>query len=143
MFNKCLPRSCTDDLPVNRRTALYIGSFLRLPRLTEASGGGEFTARREGGLPPIVRTIGLAGRYEYVHTYGPHRWPAFRNALESISGGSPGHNIQVELYPKERFKGYSTPYYKHFLPQLRVDRMRAEHLERRTKTYTNHIRTNL
>jgi Ca-activated chloride channel family protein len=69
--------------------------------LTEVTGGGVFTARDEEDLPRIVRTIGLAVRYRYVLSYKP-----------AHGGESRQHKIAVELYPKEKFRGYSLPYYK-------------------------------
>jgi Ca-activated chloride channel family protein len=69
--------------------------------LTEVTGGGVFTARDEEDLPRIVRTIGLAVRYRYVLTYKP-----------AHAGESRQHKVAIELYPKEKFRGYSLPYYK-------------------------------
>ena len=70
--------------------------------LTEVTGGGVFTARDQEDLPRIVRTIGLAVRYRYVLTYKPtHDSGEFRQ-----------HKVVVELNPKEKFRGYSLPYYK-------------------------------
>lgn len=80
--------------------------------ITEASGGGVFTARDPEDLPRIVRTIGLAVRYHYLLTYKP-RWT--QNLHKSGTKASPDdgwHKIQLELYPQEKFKGYSLPYYK-------------------------------
>jgi Ca-activated chloride channel family protein len=70
--------------------------------LTEVTGGGVFTARDEEDLPRIVRTIGLAVRYRYVLSYKPTHG----------AGESRQHKVAVELYPKEKFRGYSLPYYK-------------------------------
>ncbi len=70
--------------------------------LTEATGGGVFTARDGEDLPRIVRTIGLAVRYRYVLTYRPVHG----------AGDSRQHKVVVQLYPKEKFRGYSLPYYK-------------------------------
>ena len=81
--------------------------------LTEATGGAVFTARREEDLPRIVRTIGLALRYEYVLTYRPEHLTVLTNTPENIPSASVEHRILVQLHPKEKFKGYSTPYYKH------------------------------
>jgi len=38
-----------------------------------------------------------------------------RHARQSAEAGASNegwHKIQLELYPKEKFKGYSVPYYK-------------------------------
>jgi Ca-activated chloride channel family protein len=69
--------------------------------LTEVTGGGVFTAHDEEDLPRIVRTIGLAVRYRYVLSYKP-----------AHGGESRQHKVVVELNPKEKFRGYSLPYYK-------------------------------
>jgi len=85
----------------------YIGPAERhgpqnMRTLTEVTGGGVFTARDQEDLPRIVRTIGLAVRYRYVLTYQP-----------AHSGGdSKQHKVVVQLYPKEKFRDYSVPYYK-------------------------------
>jgi Ca-activated chloride channel homolog len=69
--------------------------------LTELTGGGVFTAHHEEDLSRIVRTIGLAVRYRYILSYKPtHR------------GESRQHKVVIELNPKEKFRGYSLPYYK-------------------------------
>src|SRR6267143_1932670 len=70
--------------------------------LTETTGGGVFTARDGEDLPRIVRTIGLAVRYRYVLTYRPVHG----------AGDASQHKVVVQLYPKEKFRGYSLPYYK-------------------------------
>ena len=80
--------------------------------LTEATGGRVLSATRQEDLPRIVRTIGLALRYKYVLTYKPDHQPILKNARESMSGASAGHKVLVQLHPKTKFKGYSTPYYK-------------------------------
>lgn len=85
----------------------YIGPAERrgphnMKTLTEVTGGGVFTARDEEDLPRIVRTIGLAVRYRYVLSYKPAHG----------SSESRQHKVVVELYPKEKFRGYSLPYYK-------------------------------
>jgi len=80
--------------------------------LTEATGGGVFTARDEEDLPRIVRTIGLAVRYRYVLTYKPIREPIPRDNRGDLPGDHRSHKIHIELYPTEKFAGYSTPYYK-------------------------------
>jgi hypothetical protein len=66
------------------------------------TGGGVFTAQDEEDLPRIVRTIGLAVRYRYVLSYKPAHG----------TSDSRQHKVVVELYPKEKFRGYSLPYYK-------------------------------
>jgi len=66
------------------------------------TGGGVFTAHDEEDLPRIVRTIGLAVRYRYVLSYKPTHG----------TSESRQHKIVVELNPKEKFRGYSLPYYK-------------------------------
>ena len=80
--------------------------------LTETTGGGVFTARDEEDLPRIVRTIGLAVRYRYVLTYKPIREPKSRDNRRDVPGDHRSHKVHLELYPKENFAGYSTPYYK-------------------------------
>jgi len=80
--------------------------------LTEATGGGVFTAREEEDLPRIVRTIGLAVRYRYVLTYKPMRESISRGNRRDVPGDHGSHKIHLELYPKDKFAGYSTPYYK-------------------------------
>jgi len=44
----------------------------------------------------------LAVRYRYTLTYKPAHH----------SGDSVQHKVLVQLYPKEKFRGYSVPYYK-------------------------------
>jgi len=95
----------------------YIGpAELRGPHnlktLTEASGGGVFTAGQMEDLPRIVRTIGQAVRYRYVLTYQPIRDPKAAAAGEKTEGDPNRHKIRVELFPKEKFKGFYLPYYK-------------------------------
>ena len=95
------------NLPVSGGSQDYIGPAERrgphnMKVLTEVTGGGVFTARDEEDLPRIVRTIGLAVRYRYVLTYRPAHG----------AGDSRQHKVVVQLYPKEKFKGYSLPYYK-------------------------------
>ncbi len=80
--------------------------------LTEATGGGVFTAQGEEDLPRIVRTIGMAVRYRYVLTYKPMRDPVSRDNRQGVAGDHSSHKIHLELYPKEKFAGYSAPYYK-------------------------------
>jgi len=95
----------------------YIGPAERrgphnMKALTEATGGGVFTAREEEDLPRIVRTIGLAVRYRYVLTYKPMRESISRGNRRDVPGDHGSHKIHLELYPKDKFAGYSTPYYK-------------------------------
>jgi len=82
-----------------------------LQTLTEATGGGVFTAKHEEDLPRIVRTISNAVRYRYVLSYKPPETPA-KAAAEGASGESKWHKIFLELNPKEKFKGFGIPYYK-------------------------------
>ena len=93
------------NLPVSSQD--YIGPAERrgphnMKALTEVTGGGVFTAHDEEDLPRIVRTIGLAVRYRYVLSYKPAH--AATNSRQ--------HKVVVELYPKEKFRGFSLPYYK-------------------------------
>lgn len=93
------------NLPISAED--YIGPAERrgphnMKALTEVTGGGVFTAQEEEDLPRIVRTIGLAVRYRYVLSYKPAHG----------SGESRQHKVVVELNPKEKFRGYSLPYYK-------------------------------
>jgi Ca-activated chloride channel homolog len=95
------------DLPLSTPGQDYIGPAewrgpYNMKVLTEVTGGGVFTARDEEDLPRIVRTIGLAVRFRYVLTYKPTH----------DSGESRQHKVVVQLYPKEKFRGYSLPYYK-------------------------------
>src|SRR6266403_243771 len=80
--------------------------------LTEATGGGVFTARDEEDLPRIVRTIGLSVRYRYVLSYEPIRESLSRDNRKDVPGDHRSHKIHLELCPKGKFVGYSTPYYK-------------------------------
>src|SRR6266850_2137832 len=94
----------------------YIGPAERrgphnLQTLTEATGGGVFTAKHEEDLPRIVRTISNAVRYRYVLSYKPPETPA-KTAAEGAGGQSKWHKILLELNPKEKFKGFGIPYYK-------------------------------
>ncbi len=105
------------SLPLPVRGDDYIGPAERrgphnMKALTEATGGGVFTARDEEDLPRIVRTIGLAVRYRYIITYKPIRAPISRDNRQDVAGDRRSHKIHLELYPKEKFAGYSTPYYK-------------------------------
>jgi VWFA-related protein len=102
-------------LPLNVQVDDYIGPAERrgphnMKVLTEASGGGVFTARHEEDLARIVQTIGLAVRYRYVLTYVP-----VRESLAKRNRGRDAkfHKILIELHPSEKFAGYSMPYYKH------------------------------
>ncbi len=95
----------------------YIGPAERhgphnLSVLTEATGGGVFTAAHEEDLPRIVQTIGLAMRYEYLITYMPLRLKSAEARRVKNGGEDSPHKIHIELYPKEKFKEYSIPYYK-------------------------------
>lgn len=105
------------NLPFFSSSEDYIGPAERrgpdnMKRLTEASGGGVFTARREEDLPRIVRTIGLALRYRYFLTYKPSRDDPFDQRTAARTAGSGVHIIHLELYPKANFFRYSMPYYK-------------------------------
>lgn len=95
----------------------YIGPAERrgphnLKTLTEPTGGGVFTAREQEDLPRIVRTIGLAVRYRYFISYKPVHQRVSDPAREKEAGDPAKHKIHIELSPKEKFKGYSLPYYK-------------------------------
>ena len=95
------------NIPIAISGSDYIGPAERrgpqnMRTLTEVTGGGVFTARDEEDLPRIVRTIGLAVRYRYTLTYKPAHH----------TGDSRQHKVVVQLYPKEKFRGYSVPYYK-------------------------------
>jgi len=92
----------------------YIGPAERagphnLSTLTEVTGGAVFTAHNDEDIPRIVRTIGLAVRYQYLLAYSP-----LRSGITKSNNTDENdlHKIHVELYPKEKFKGYSVPYYK-------------------------------
>jgi Ca-activated chloride channel family protein len=97
----------------------YIGPAERagphnLKVLTEATGGGVFTARRLEDISRIARTIGRAVRYQYVLSYKPlHEEGAEVKRLKGM-GKNIRHKIHIELYPNEDFKGYSVPYYKKY-----------------------------
>lgn len=105
------------NLPIGGSDADYIGPAERrgpdnLSVLTKITGGGVFTAAHEEDLPRIVRTIGLAVRYQYVLSYMPFR-AEDPHAKRRKSGAENGrHKIQVELYPNDKFKGFSAPYYR-------------------------------
>jgi VWFA-related protein len=105
------------DLPFNVTQDDYIGPAERrgphnMKELTEVTGGGVFTARHEEDLSRIVRTIGRAVRYRYVLTYKPVHDTGFASEQASNSSASGDHKVAVQLYPKEKFRGYSFPYYK-------------------------------
>jgi VWFA-related protein len=105
------------ELPIPIPGDDYIGAAERrgpsnLKTLTEASGGGVFTAREQEDLPRIVRTIGLAVRYQYLLTYRPNREKGSEATPEKVENNRGWHKIHLELYPKEKFRGYSLPYYK-------------------------------
>ena len=106
-FPSGAPTTHFPDLRVPIGGQDYIGPAERngphnMKKLTEVTGGGVFTARNEEDLPRIVRTIGLAVRYRYVLTYKPVH----------DTSDSRQHKVVVQLYPKEKFRGYSLPYYK-------------------------------
>jgi Ca-activated chloride channel homolog len=92
----------------------YIGPAERrgphnLKTLTEASGGGVFTARNLEDLSRIVRTISLAVRYRYMLSYAPSDC----GKSDAVAGSKNNwHKIHLELRPKEKFAGYAMPYYK-------------------------------
>lgn len=105
------------NLPIAVHDDNYIGPAERrgphnMKALTEATGGGVFTARDGDDLARIVRTIGLAVRYRYVLTYRPARAPGSTEARQESAGDQAAHKIRLELNPKEKFAGYSVPYYK-------------------------------
>lgn len=102
------------NLPVFNGLDDYIGPAERrgpenLKTITEASGGGVFTAKHSKDLPRIVRTIGDAVRYQYVLAY---ERPRKERRVETAANDASWHKIQLELYPKEKFMGYSLPYYR-------------------------------
>jgi len=101
-------------IPLRSAVDNYIGpAELHGPRnlktLTEASGGGVFTAGQMDDLPRIVRTIADAVRFRYILSYEPVR----EEKLVKARNNEPArHKIHLELSPKEKFKGYYLPYYK-------------------------------
>jgi Ca-activated chloride channel family protein len=104
------------NLPISQGED-YIGPAERrgphnMKVLTEVTGGGVFTARDEEDLPRIVRTIGLAVRYRYVLTYKPVHETRVTKKGDSADADPRKHKIVVQLFPKEKFRGYSLPYYK-------------------------------
>jgi Ca-activated chloride channel homolog len=101
------PKSPIANLPITNTADDYIGPAERhgprnMKTIAEVSGGGVFTARDEDDLPRIVRTIGLALRSRYIISYKPSH----------SDGDSTQHKVAVQLSPKEKFQGYSLPYYK-------------------------------
>jgi Ca-activated chloride channel family protein len=102
------------DLSARGSYSDYIGPAERngphnLSTLAEVTGGAVFTAQKEEDLPRIVQTIGLAVRYQYLLAYSPIR----SGRTESKSpNDNDVHKIHVELYPKDKFKGYGSPYYR-------------------------------
>ena len=104
-------------LPVSGQGQDYIGPAERrgphnMKVLTEVTGGGVFTARDEDDLPRIVRTIGLAVRYRYVLSYKPVHGTKVTKKGQGAASDPRQHNVVVQLYPKDKFRGYSLPYYK-------------------------------
>ena len=104
-------------LPFGSSGEDYIGPAERrgphnMKELTEVTGGGVFTAHHEEDLSRIVRTIGLAARYRYVLSYKPIHGDGFTSTRPTIMGTPVRHKILVQLYPKEKFRNYSLPYYK-------------------------------
>jgi VWFA-related protein len=103
------------NLPFGPKDHDYIGPNERrgphnMQILAEASGGAVFTANHDQDIERIVQTIGLAVRYRYVLTYAPDHLFARVNGAPVVPQGS--HKIHVELTPREKFTGYSIPYYK-------------------------------
>jgi VWFA-related protein len=101
------------NAPLDTKNRDYIGPAERrgpknMQILAEASGGAVFTANHEQDLERIVQTIGLAVRYRCVLTYAPDR--LFSHPVHASVSGV--HKVRVELSPKEKFSGYSVPYYK-------------------------------
>jgi VWFA-related protein len=106
------------NLPFGRNSHDYIGPAERrgphnMKILADVSGGAVFTARHGSDIPRIVRTIALAVRYRYILTYRPSRDDPFAKTAQTAAGGPNLHRINLELYPKQKFAGYSIPYYKH------------------------------
>jgi Ca-activated chloride channel family protein len=103
------------NLPIFDGLDDYIGPAERrgpsnLKTIAEVSGGGVFTAKTPEDLPRIVRTIGQAIRHQYLLTYEPdHK----QKRAEACTDDNCWHKIELELYPKDKFKKYSLPYYKH------------------------------
>jgi VWFA-related protein len=104
-------------LPFGAADDDYIGPAERegphnLSSLTEVTGGGTFTAANEEDLARIVRTIGLAVRYQYVLGYRPSHDESSDTKKQKGGSEAGSHKIRVELYPKEKFEKYSSPYYR-------------------------------
>jgi len=102
------------SLSVGGSDSDYIGPAERagphnLSLLTEVTGGAVFTAQNKEDLPRIVRTIGSAVRYQYLLAYSPMRLA--RTESKNVAENDL-HTIHLELYPKDKFKGYSPLYYK-------------------------------
>jgi VWFA-related protein len=111
------PKMQLPDLLFNLSQDDYIGPAERrgprnMKELTEVTGGGVFTARHGEDLSRIVRTIGRAVRYRYILCYKPVHGSGFVSERNSRDIASGDHKVVVELYPKEKFQGYSFPYYK-------------------------------
>ena len=105
------------NLPNSSQGQDYIGPAERrgphnMKVLTEVTGGGVFTAHDEEDLPRIVRTVGLAVRYRYVLTYKPVHDTRITKRGQSPANDPRQHKVVVQLDPKEKFRGYSLPYYK-------------------------------
>jgi len=105
------------DLPLGVAQEDYVGPAERrgprnMKELTEVTGGGVFTARHGEDLSRIVRTIGRAVRDRYVLSYKPVHGAGFVTERTSRDMASGDHKVLVELYPKDKFEGYSLPYYK-------------------------------
>jgi Ca-activated chloride channel family protein len=108
------PKQQLPKLPFPSSPHDYIGPAERrgphnLKALTEATGGSVFTAQHLEDLPRIVRTIGLAVRYQYILTYKPAPRP---NTGVVTEGKANWHRLHIELRPKDKFTGYGIPYYK-------------------------------
>jgi Ca-activated chloride channel family protein len=108
------PKQQLPKLPFPSSPHDYIGPAERrgphnLKALTEATGGSVFTAQHLEDLPRIVRTIGLAVRYQYILTYKPAPRP---NTGVVTEGKANWHRLHIELRPKDKFSGYGIPYYK-------------------------------
>lgn len=112
------------DLPFGHDSQDYIGPAERrgphnMKVLADVSGGGVFTARHGYDIPRIVRTIALAVRYRYILTYKPLRDDPFAKTNKTATADPTLHRIDLELYPKQKFAGYSIPYYKHLYRSFR------------------------
>jgi Ca-activated chloride channel family protein len=102
------------NLPFSNSGHDYIGPAEQhgphnLKTLTEATGGSVFTAHNLEDLPRIVRTLGLAVRYQYVLTFKPISRP---NAGVVTEGEAKWHKLHIELRPKAKFARYGIPFYK-------------------------------